>query len=97
MQVNPTKTRMYLSVQPPSWITEAQSFLGKMSNKMKTWKMSRVKVILRTAEVPKHAVAAPSKLTVLVSSPAHVINWPLPSVNGFKVYISVNATNTLTI
>jgi hypothetical protein len=53
---------------------EAQSFLGKMSNKIKRWKMIKAKVILKTDEVPKHAVAAPSGLIEFESSLAHVIN-----------------------
>lgn len=50
-------TIITLKNQPPSWITEATSPLGQISNIINAWKMKRAKVILKTAETPKHAVA----------------------------------------
>jgi hypothetical protein len=58
--VNKANTKRYLRVQPASWMTDAHSFLGKIRSKMIIWKITNEKVILKTAEVPKQAFAAPS-------------------------------------
>ena len=48
---------MTLKNHPPSWIIEAQSFLGKIRRRMRQWNRTNANVILRTAETPKQAVA----------------------------------------
>ncbi len=57
--VNKIKTVINLKAHPPSWMTAAQLFLGKIRRIMSRWKQKSVKVILKTADVPKQAVAAP--------------------------------------
>jgi len=56
-----------------------------MSKTMRKWKMKSVKVILKTADIPKQAVADPS------NSLGHCTK---PSPAGFNVNMSVNETRT---
>jgi len=48
-------TTMTLKNHPPSWTMDAHSFLPIMRSNKIAWKTTRAKVILKTAETPKHA------------------------------------------
>jgi len=49
--------RINFKAQPASCTITAQLFLGRIEINMITWKRKREKVILKTADVPKQAVA----------------------------------------
>lgn len=55
---------------PPSWMTAAQLFCGKIKNKMRVCTRNKAKVILKTAEMPKHALPG-----VSVSGFSHKPAW----------------------
>jgi len=75
--MNIPNTSINLKIQPPSWMTEAQVFLGRIANSMIRWKINRAKVILSTAEIPKHAELLRTSVPSSKTS-----TWPVASTHA---------------
>lgn len=59
--MNKPNVKQNLKHHPPSWITAAQAFCGKINRKISKCVQNRANVILNTADTPKHAVPKASE------------------------------------
>ena len=95
IQKNPMKSAVImknLKHHPLSWTTAEHYPLGSITRIIRTWKQARAKVILSTADTPKHAEETSSSSFY----PVYSLQKPqsLESCMGFNVNISTKAIST---